>query len=99
MFKSYDIQAQLEVGKAGDVYEKEADRTADKVMSMPDSEVQRQEEEEEVVQSKPISEQITPIVQRQNEEEEEESVQAQTENEMPVQRQEEEPVEKEEEPI
>lgn len=95
LFKSGDIQAQLKVGKPGDVYEQEADRTAEKVMSMPDSDVQRQEEEEEVVQSEPISEQISPIVQRQTTEEDEEAMQAMSENETPMQRQEEETVEEE----
>jgi hypothetical protein len=74
------IQAKLTVGAAGDRYEQEADRVADQVMSMqlpsPDrggarGEVQRQAEEEEEVQTKPLAASITPLVQRQAEEEEE----------------------------
>ncbi|MBE9571710.1 MAG: DUF4157 domain-containing protein, partial [Proteobacteria bacterium] len=66
------IQAKLKVGQPGDVYEQEADRVAEQVMRMPEPEVQRQAEEEELIQSKPIAEPITPLVQRQEEEEEEE---------------------------
>ena len=69
------IQAKLVVGQPGDIYEQEADRVADEVMRMPEPGVQRQveeeEEEEELIQSKPLAEQITPLVQRQVEEEEE----------------------------
>ncbi len=67
------IQAKLRVGPAGDRYEREADRIAREVMTMPDastrSPVQRQEEEEEL-QAKPIAATISPLVQRQEEEEE-----------------------------
>ena len=72
------IQTKLTIGKPNDKYEQEADRVADQVMRMPEPRVQRQpemdEEEEELVQTKP---QITPLVQRQiePEEEEEETVQ------------------------
>jgi hypothetical protein len=71
------IQAKLVVGQPGDVYEQEADRVADEVMRMPEPEVQRRAEEEEkekeeLIQTNPIAEQITPLVQRQAEEEEEE---------------------------
>ena len=72
------IQAKLKVGPAGDHYEREADRVAEQVMSMPavspkatgsrgDSPVQRQEAEEEDLQAKPLIESITPLVQRQGE--------------------------------
>lgn len=85
---TFDIQAQLKVGKADDVYKQEADRTAEKVMRIPDSEAQQKEEK--VVQSKPILDKITPIVQRKTEEEE--IVQAQSENEISLHRQEKETV-------
>jgi hypothetical protein len=69
------LQAKLSIGQPNDKYEQEADRVADKVMSMPDPELQRQElgeeEEEETVQAKFLAEGITPI-QRQEEPEEEE---------------------------
>jgi hypothetical protein len=66
------IQSKLKVGRPGDIYEQEADRVAEQVMSMPEPQSQRQPvEEEEQVQAKPIAEQITPLVQRQPEEEEE----------------------------
>ena len=61
------IQAKLKVGQLGDVYEQEADRVANEVMRMPEPEVQRQvePEEEEIIQPKPLAEEITPLVQRQ----------------------------------
>ena len=72
------IQAKLAVGQPGDMYEQEADRVADEVMRMPEPGVQRQadpeEEEEEILQTKPLVNQITPLVQRQVEEEEEEEM-------------------------
>ncbi len=69
------IQAKLTVGAPGDVYEREADRVADQVVSGQraagggQEAVQRQEEEEEV-QTKPLAASITPLVQRQEDEEE-----------------------------
>jgi hypothetical protein len=77
------IQAKLKVGQPGDIYEQEADRVADAVMRMPEPGVQRQvepeeEEEEELLQTKPLAEEITPRVQRQVEPEEEEEEQIQT---------------------
>jgi hypothetical protein len=78
LIKSGALQAKLKIGQPGDRYEQEADRVADAVMRMPEPQVQRQpieEEEEEQIQTKPITEQITPLVQRQVEEEEEEEVQ------------------------
>jgi len=68
------IQSKLKIGRPGDKYEQEADQVADAVMRMPEPQVLRQaeeEEEEELIQTKPIAEQITPLVQRQAEEEEE----------------------------
>jgi hypothetical protein len=72
------IQAKLVVGQPGDIYEQEADRVADAVMRMPEPLVQRQvepEEEEELIQIKPLAEEITPLAQRQVEKEEEEILQ------------------------
>ena len=69
------IQTKLLVGQPGDIYEQEADKVAEQVMHMPETHLQRQvepEEEEELIQTKPIAGQITPLVQRQIEEEEEE---------------------------
>ena len=59
------IQAKLKVGPAGDKYEQEADRVADRVMRMTEQSnpVQRQEDEEEI-QTKPLAASITPLVQR-----------------------------------
>ena len=63
------IQAKLKVGPPGDLYEQEADRTANTVMQMPGVSVQRQPDEEEV-QTKSLASQITPLAQRQSEEDE-----------------------------
>ncbi len=75
------VQAKLKIGAPNDVYEQEADRVADQVMRMPAPKEQRQpeEEEEEVIQTKPLAGQITPLVQRQKmpeEEDEEDLIQA-----------------------
>jgi len=62
------IQARLKIGASDDTYEREADQMADRVMRMPASSVMRQtgeEENEGMVQSKPLVDQITPLVQRQ----------------------------------
>ena len=83
LMRSGALQAKLRVGQPGDMYEQEADRVADAVMRMPEQGVQRQvepeEEEEETLQSKPLANQITPLVQVQRQEEpeeEEETLQA-----------------------
>ena len=83
LMKSGALQAKLKIGQPGDVYEQEADRVADVVMRMPEPGVQRQvepeDEEEETLQSKPLTNQITPLVQVQRQEEteeEEETLQA-----------------------
>ena len=75
-----NLQTKLTIGQAGDKYEQEADRTADKVMSMPDSQfIQARCEacdQEESKQMKPLAASITPWIQKQAvEEEEEESLQ------------------------
>lgn len=36
LFKSGHLQAELKIGPSNDIYEQEADRVADQVMSMPD---------------------------------------------------------------
>jgi hypothetical protein len=79
------IQAKLKVGQPGDIYEQEADRVADAVMQMPEPRVLRRAEEADVlIQTKPLAEQITPLLQRQvDEEEEEESVQAKARDKNP----------------
>ena len=71
------IQTKLTVGAPGDQYEQEADRVADKVMSMPDAAIQQSvwreaAPEEEELQTKPIADSITPLVQREEMPEEEE---------------------------
>ena len=86
LFKSGFIQGKLTIGEPNDKYEKEADEVADQVMRMPEPQVQRQneeDEEEEMLQTKPIGEQITPFMQRQPEEEEEELLQAKAEGQTP----------------
>jgi hypothetical protein len=74
---SHPLQAKsaIRVGPAGDQYEQEADRVAERVMTMsiPTNQppVQRQVEEEELLQAEPLAASITPVVRRQVEEEEE----------------------------
>ncbi len=77
LIKSWALQTKLIIGQPGDKYEQEADRVADAVMRMPEPGMQRQvdeEEEEEILQTKPLVDQITPVVQRQVEEEEKEEM-------------------------
>ncbi|MCD4807234.1 MAG: DUF4157 domain-containing protein [Methanococcoides sp.] len=92
------------IGQPGDKYEQEADRVADAVMRMPEPGVQRQvePEEEETLQSKPLANQITSLVQIQRQEEpeeEEEMLQAKplAEEITPLVQRQVEPEEKEEE--
>jgi hypothetical protein len=68
ILRSTDAQAKLTVGEPNDKYEQEADRVADQMVAMPDPKLQRQsenEEEEEILQTKPIFGRITPLLQRQ----------------------------------
>ncbi|MEM9544976.1 MAG: hypothetical protein AAGA77_03340, partial [Bacteroidota bacterium] len=92
------IQTKLTIGKPGDVYEKEADNTADRVVSdstdAPD--VQKMGEEKEEVQTKKLAGSITPFVQKQ-EESKEEPVQAQEEEEAVQSKEEEESLQAQEE--
>ena len=70
--KALPVQTKLTIGQPGDKYEQEADRIAEKVMRMPEPQVQRQmEDDDEVIRPKRIAEQITPLVQRQMDEDEE----------------------------
>lgn len=105
MIKSGVIQAKLRIGNPGDKYEREADQVAEQVMRMPKPKIQRQTEEEkkeeELIQPKPLFEQITPLIQRQVEEdEEEETVQSKfLSAEHPIIQRQVEPEEEEEEKI
>ena len=62
------IQAKLTVGAPNDMYEQEADRVAEQVMTMPEpAQVQREiapEEEKDTLHTKPLATTITPLVQR-----------------------------------
>ncbi len=65
------IQPKISVGAPGDKYEQEADQMAQQVMSMPAAvthppiqRLEKQEEEKEPVQTKPLAASITPLVQR-----------------------------------
>jgi Domain of unknown function (DUF4157) len=59
------MQTKLKISEPGDMYEQEADRVADEVMRMPESTIQRQmepeEDDKEMVQTKAISNSITPL--------------------------------------
>ncbi|HCB48831.1 MAG TPA: hypothetical protein DEP47_04750 [Chloroflexi bacterium] len=73
------LQAKLVIGSPNDKYEEEADQVSERVMRIPESMIQRQTvpEEEEPLQAKSLTSQITPLAQRQpvSEEEEEEPIQ------------------------
>ncbi|AGA79801.1 eCIS core domain-containing protein [Echinicola vietnamensis] len=95
----FGVQAQLEVGKPGDPYEKEADAMADKVVSNSSAPepVQAKGSEEEEVQQKPLAESIS-MVQKQDLKEQEEPIQPSTEEEeIQTKAEEEEPIQKQEE--
>ena len=75
------IQAKLKVGAPNDVYEQEADRVAEQVMSTPDSAIQQpiqreadSDSDDDELQMKPAAT-ITPLVQREAMPEEEEALQ------------------------
>jgi len=106
LLRSGTLQAKLRIGQPGDVYEQEADRVADEVMRMPEPEVQRQVGlkggEEETLQTKPLINEITPLVQihrQEKTEEEVETIQAKplTEEITPLVQRQAEPEEEEEE--
>ncbi len=95
------IQAKLTIGQPNDQYEQEADRVAEQLMRMPEPRIQRRcpkckeelrrqpmvdkEEEERTLQTKPLAEQITQLVQRQAEPiaEEEKTLQTKTSSSQP----------------
>ncbi len=58
------LQTKLKINKPGDKYEQEADRIANIVMHLPDSEVESVSQTEDKIQRKPLASQITPLVQR-----------------------------------
>lgn len=83
--RTLSIRTKLRINKPGDIYEQEADRVTEAVMQMPEHGIQQKsncpgfscEEEDkkkELVQAKPLAEQITPLVQREVEEEDEEEI-------------------------
>jgi len=92
--RRWGIKAKLAIGQPNNVYEQEADRVAEQVISMSSPAtptVQRQAEEEELeeIQTKLLAETITPLVQRQEMLEEEDPIQAKCETceaEEPIQR-------------
>jgi hypothetical protein len=92
------IQAKLTINQPNDRYEQEGDRVADAVMRMPEPEVQPkptsplsqgpscgdEDMEGELIQTRPIAEGITPLVQRQPEGEEKEPIEELEEQEEPI---------------
>lgn len=81
------IRAKLTIGQPNDKYEQEADRVADEVMRISGADIahrmQDDEEEKETIQTRPLGDRITPLIQRQDEyteEEEEVTVQASRSN-------------------
>lgn len=76
---SINVQPKLTVGEPNDKYEQEADQVAEQVMRMPEPILQGRpddnddEEKQGKIQTKPLSEQITPLIQRQTSVEEEDS--------------------------
>ena len=73
------IQAKLKIGQPNDKYEQEADRVVEQVMRIPDPKIQcapiwpffdSSRGDQKTMQTKSISEQITPLMQKQLEEEE-----------------------------
>lgn len=75
----FGMQPKLTVGKPGDIYEKEADAVADKIVERSDSGSPFFQASDRtvnhqlagIIQEKPLAESITPLVQKQEEEEEE----------------------------
>ncbi len=65
------LQTKLKISEPNDPYEQEADRVADEVMRMPEPTIQRQmepeENVEEMVQTKAITNSITPLQRSSNE--------------------------------
>ena len=74
LINSGNIMAKLMIGRQNGPSEREADQVADRIMQMPEQDVQRQTEvaeEDETLQSKSISSGISSIAQRQEGEEDE----------------------------
>jgi len=77
------VQPKLTVGEPNNKYEQQADRVADTVMRMPEPDLQGRPEDSnkagnhKIIQTKPLAEQITPLIQRQStvEEDDEEPLQ------------------------
>lgn len=67
------IQSKLRIGQPGDIYEQEADRMANLVISLPlpDYDQIRDDDNLEPVISEPLATEITPVIQREQEEEKE----------------------------
>jgi len=67
------IQPKIKVGPVNDHHEQEADKMADQVLEMPQSDhvIQRQDtgDEEEQIQMKPLGDTISPMIQKREEEE------------------------------
>ena len=64
LVKSGALQAKLEIGQPGDIYEQEADRVAEQVVSMPASASSQPScQGKGEVQTKPLSASITPAIQ------------------------------------
>ena len=65
----HSVQPKLAIGAPNDKYEQEADRVADRVMHMPGPQLQRhahpEHADKKLIQTKSLSTQITPLVQRQ----------------------------------
>jgi hypothetical protein len=83
LFQAGVVKAKLTIGAPNDKYEQEADRVSEQVMRMPDPTAQRMSEDQdrdELIQTKRLTNLITPLVQRQTEldidEEVEEPIQA-----------------------
>ncbi len=94
LYETGQLQAKLKIGQPNDRFEREADSVADRVMTMAEPKVNRQEnKDEEEIQAKPLAESITPLVQREVAPEEEE-LQKQPEEEVQKQPQEEEEIQK-----
>jgi hypothetical protein len=65
------VQAKIEVGQPNDPYEQEADAMAEKVIQKKEAEPNQKDKQK--LQTKPIAESITPIVQKKRTEEEEQA--------------------------
>jgi len=85
-FTAFGIQPKYTLDQPGDPFERQADQMADKVMRMAqpvsgsENDVNQTIDEEEIIQAKPLSDQITPLIQKQEMPEEEEMLQTKLEN-------------------